>query len=155
MRPLRAFTELALESVTSEPSLELARLDRILNILDAVVPPPSAADVAMILRGRPCARLGCRGYVSKPTAKYCSVRCCSVDPARLDRLRADAAAAKRSALPTVLPMVRQLELPLMWTESDGVVERSAHELATHTAQGIRRRAMAWPDELDDAGICGH
>lgn len=52
-----------------------------------------------------CARRGCDEHVKKPTGKYCSVRCCSIDPERLERLRAQ---ARRSARRSVLPMSRQL-----------------------------------------------
>jgi hypothetical protein len=54
-----------------------------------------------------CARRGCTQQVNKPTAKYCSVRCCSVDPERLEKLRAQ---ARRQGNRPVLPMARQLRL---------------------------------------------
>ena len=54
-----------------------------------------------------CARRGCSARVKKPTAKYCSVRCCSVDPERLAKLRAQ---ARRAGGRPVLPMARQLQL---------------------------------------------
>ena len=54
-----------------------------------------------------CARRGCSARVKKPTAKYCSVRCCSVDPERLAKLRAQ---ARRAGDRPVLPMARQLQL---------------------------------------------
>ena len=57
---------------------------------------------------RICARRGCTNSVKKPTAKYCSVRCCSVDPERRERLRASAQRSTRR----VLPMTRQLTLGL-------------------------------------------
>ena len=54
-----------------------------------------------------CARRGCNATVKKPTAKYCSVRCCSVDPERLEKLRVQ---ARRAGNRPVLPMARQLHL---------------------------------------------
>jgi hypothetical protein len=54
-----------------------------------------------------CARRGCNSTVKKPTAKYCSVRCCSVDPERLEKLRVQ---ARRASSRPVLPMARQLQL---------------------------------------------
>lgn len=56
---------------------------------------------------RICARRGCGATVNKPTAKYCSVRCCSIDPERLERLRVQ---ARRASSRPVLPMARQLQL---------------------------------------------
>jgi hypothetical protein len=47
--------------------------------------------------------------VNKPTAKYCSVGCCSIDPERRARLRLSARRSNRR----VLPMSRQLSLGLM------------------------------------------
>ena len=55
---------------------------------------------------RVCARVGCGAAVKKPTAKYCSVRCCAIDPERHERLRAQA--RRTSARP--LTMARQLSL---------------------------------------------
>ncbi|HEV7677410.1 MAG TPA: hypothetical protein VGQ42_02450 [Candidatus Dormibacteraeota bacterium] len=56
---------------------------------------------------RVCARRGCNAGVNKPTAKYCSVRCCSIDPERLEKLRTQ---ARRASRRPVLPMARQLQL---------------------------------------------
>jgi hypothetical protein len=56
---------------------------------------------------RVCARRGCNAPVKKPTAKYCSVGCCSVDPERLEKLRAQ---ARRAGARPVLPMAHQLKL---------------------------------------------
>jgi hypothetical protein len=53
---------------------------------------------------RICARVGCAEKVHKATAKYCSIKCCAIDPARHERLRNQA--RKSSARP--LPMLRQL-----------------------------------------------
>ena len=58
-------------------------------------------------RARTCARIGCAQHVKKPTAKYCSVQCCAVDPERHARLREQAQRAARS---TFLPMARQLTI---------------------------------------------
>ena len=46
--------------------------------------------------------------VKKPTAKYCSVRCCAIDPDRLERLRAQT----RRANARPLTMTRQLTLSM-------------------------------------------
>jgi hypothetical protein len=56
---------------------------------------------------RICARRGCNATVNKPTAKYCSISCCALDPERHERLRMQ---ARRSARP--LAMTRQLTLGL-------------------------------------------
>jgi hypothetical protein len=55
---------------------------------------------------RVCARRGCVALVKKPTAKYCSVRCCALDPERHERLRNQA----RRAGASPLPMTRQLSI---------------------------------------------
>ena len=57
---------------------------------------------------RICARQGCNSLVKKPTAKYCSVRCCTIDPERRVRLRISSQRSTRR----VLPMSRQLSLTL-------------------------------------------
>jgi hypothetical protein len=69
----------------------------------------SSADVRLPRSAHPkvCARRGCSAAVNKPTAKYCSVRCCSVDPERLEKLRTQ---ARRAGRRPVLPMARQLQL---------------------------------------------
>jgi hypothetical protein len=56
---------------------------------------------------RICARRGCTTPVKKATAKYCSVRCCSLDPERHARIRHSAQRNRR-----VLPMTRQLNFSL-------------------------------------------
>jgi hypothetical protein len=61
-----------------------------------------------VAQRRICARRGCAMPVNKATAKYCSVRCCSIDPERHARLRLS---AQRSAR-RVVPMTRQLQLGL-------------------------------------------
>jgi len=62
---------------------------------------------------RLCARIGCSEPVKKPTNKYCSVRCCAIDPERLERLRAQ---AHRNSRRTVLPLAHQLSLEI-WGSS--------------------------------------
>jgi hypothetical protein len=63
---------------------------------------------------RICARVGCGEPVHKPTAKYCSIKCCSIDPARHERLRNQARRA--SARP--IPMLRQLRFDFQQTAFD-------------------------------------
>jgi hypothetical protein len=63
---------------------------------------------------RICARVGCGEPVHKPTAKYCSIKCCSIDPARHERLRNQARRA--SARP--IPMLRQLRFDFQPTGFD-------------------------------------
>lgn len=58
--------------------------------------------------GRVCVRRGCGAPVKKATAKYCSVRCCSIDPERRQRIRVSSQRANRR----VLPMSRQLTLAI-------------------------------------------
>jgi hypothetical protein len=58
---------------------------------------------------RICARRGCAVPVKKATAKYCSVRCCSLDPERHARLSVSARRSTRR----VIPMTRQLRLGLV------------------------------------------
>jgi hypothetical protein len=69
----------------------------------------SSADVrpSRLPQRKMCARRGCSVPVKKPTAKYCSVGCCSVDPERLEKLRIQ---ARRAGNRPVLPMARQLQL---------------------------------------------
>ncbi|MFN2568077.1 MAG: hypothetical protein ABR564_00520 [Candidatus Dormibacteria bacterium] len=51
--------------------------------------------------------------VKKPTGKYCSVRCCSIDPERHERLRRQ---ARRGNRRTIVPMARQLSFDSQtWT----------------------------------------
>lgn len=69
---------------------------------------------------RVCARRGCGALVKKATAKYCSVRCCAIDPERLERLRAQ---ARRSARP--LALSHQLSLDLPTAEFDPEAELAA------------------------------
>jgi hypothetical protein len=53
-----------------------------------------------------CARPGCEASVKKATAKYCSIRCCALDPSRKERLRRQARRAP------IIPLAHQL--PLMF-----------------------------------------
>ncbi|MFN2451927.1 MAG: hypothetical protein ABR541_06215 [Candidatus Dormibacteria bacterium] len=53
--------------------------------------------------------------MKKPTAKYCSVRCCSVDPVRRERLRRQGA---RKSDRSMLPLSRQLRLQLNAASGD-------------------------------------
>ncbi|MFN2581371.1 MAG: hypothetical protein ABR498_01355 [Candidatus Dormibacteria bacterium] len=55
---------------------------------------------------RICVRRGCGNAVKKPTAKYCSVRCCAIDPERHERLRAHT----RRAGARPLTMAHQLSM---------------------------------------------
>ena len=57
---------------------------------------------------RICIRRGCSNPVKKRIAKYCSVRCCAIDPERHARLRISAQRSSRR----VLPMTRQLTFGL-------------------------------------------
>ena len=87
-------------------------------------------------RQRICARPGCTATVKKPTGKYCSVRCCAVDPERHERLREQ---ARRSARTPVLPLARQLaisfsEVPLNPEEMLGVLCQGRED----TPAGLRR-----------------
>ena len=47
--------------------------------------------------------------MKKPTNKYCSVRCCSIDPDRLERMRTRGSRGGRTA---VVPLARQLSLEI-------------------------------------------
>jgi hypothetical protein len=51
-----------------------------------------------------CARPGCDAFVKKATAKYCSIRCCALDPSRQERLRQQARRAP------IVPLAHQLSL---------------------------------------------
>jgi len=63
---------------------------------------------------RTCARRGCGTLVKKPTAKYCSIRCCAIDPERHERLRTQA----RRAASRPLPMTRQLSMGFSLSTAD-------------------------------------
>ena len=51
-----------------------------------------------------CARPGCDASVKKATAKYCSIRCCGMDPSRQERLRRQARRAP------IVPLAHQLSI---------------------------------------------
>lgn len=51
-----------------------------------------------------CARPGCEALVKKATAKYCSIRCCAMDPSRQERLRRQARRAP------IVPLAHQLSI---------------------------------------------
>ena len=51
-----------------------------------------------------CARPGCEASVKKATAKYCSIRCCAMDPVRQERLRRQARRAP------IVPLAHQLSI---------------------------------------------
>jgi hypothetical protein len=51
-----------------------------------------------------CARPGCEAAVKKTTAKYCSIRCCAIDPVRQERLRRQARRAP------IVPLAHQLSI---------------------------------------------
>jgi len=51
-----------------------------------------------------CARPDCGASVKKVTAKYCSIRCCAIDPSRQERLRRQARRAP------IVPLAHQLSI---------------------------------------------
>ncbi len=51
-----------------------------------------------------CASPYCARGVKKPTAKYCSIRCCAEDPVRKERLRRQARRAP------IVPLAHQLAM---------------------------------------------
>src|SRR5919108_6681632 len=51
-----------------------------------------------------CARPGCDVTVKKATARYCSIRCCALDPSRQERLRRQARRAP------IVPLAHQLSM---------------------------------------------
>jgi hypothetical protein len=55
-----------------------------------------------------CARPGCEAPVKKVTAKYCSIRCCAIDPSRKERLRRQARRAPIIPLAHQLPLIFQV-----------------------------------------------
>ena len=77
--------------------------------------------------------------MKKPTAKYCSVSCCSSDPARNERLREQARRNRRR----IIPLTRQLSFGF---EANVGAEA---QLATMTAYredvpfGMSRLASNW------------
>jgi hypothetical protein len=63
---------------------------------------------------RCCARVGCDEPVKKPTNKYCSRRCCAIDPERNQRLR-------DSQRRRLLPLAKQLDLRI-WDSEESALE---------------------------------
>jgi hypothetical protein len=83
---------------------------------------------------RICARRGCTAAVKKATAKYCSVRCCAIDPERHARLRLSAQRSNRR----VLPMSRQLSLGLNPTNNPEAALSRISESREDVPQGMSR-----------------
>jgi hypothetical protein len=83
---------------------------------------------------RICIRGGCSNPVKKRIAKYCSVRCCAIDPERHARLRVSAQRSSRR----VLPMTRQLTLGLnLANNPEAAISRIA-EAREDVPQGMSR-----------------
>ena len=78
-------------------------------------------------RLRSCARVGCGQTVKKPTNRYCSRACCALDPARVERLRHAHRPAQTARRPTLIPLARQLELPVWDVEEIFLVGQQARE----------------------------
>ncbi|MHB8718128.1 MAG: hypothetical protein ACYDAC_04445 [Candidatus Dormibacteria bacterium] len=77
-------------------------------------------DIAHGTAGRVCSRRGCTQPVNKPTAKYCSVACCSLDPERRERMRKSVQRSSRR----VIPMQRQLTLGFgAWPNPEAEIAR--------------------------------
>lgn len=53
---------------------------------------------------KPCAHPGCDRPVNKATARYCSIRCCALDPVRQERLRNQARRGR------IVPLAHQLSI---------------------------------------------
>ncbi|MDQ6846258.1 MAG: hypothetical protein M3019_01540 [Candidatus Dormibacteraeota bacterium] len=83
---------------------------------------------------RICARRGCAAPVKKRTAKYCSVRCCSIDPERHARLRLSAQRSSRR----VLPLTRQLSLGLGATNNPEAAISRISEAREDVPRGMSR-----------------
>ncbi|MBJ7610200.1 MAG: hypothetical protein JF887_12330 [Candidatus Dormibacteraeota bacterium] len=83
---------------------------------------------------RICARRGCTAPVKKATAKYCSVRCCSIDPERHARLRLSAQRTARG----VLPMTRQLSLTLNTASNPEAALAQLSEAREDVPRGMSR-----------------
>jgi hypothetical protein len=80
---------------------------------------------------RQCARRGCGKHVKKPTNRYCSRECCTIDPARVERLR-------QVSRRRVLPMSRQLDLSI-WAGDETALD-DACEGVEEAPAGLRRLA---------------
>ncbi len=71
---------------------------------ECIIPSVPVSGPSQPSPARGCARPGCERPVHKRTARYCSVRCSSLDPGRRARLRAGAQRGR------VVPLARQLTL---------------------------------------------
>jgi len=67
-----------------------------------------------------CASPSCQRPVKKPTARYCSIRCCAQDPVRKERLRRQARRAP------IVPLAHQLAMTFtahpdieVWLDTQG------------------------------------
>ena len=75
----------------------------------------SGGENAALTNGaRICSRKGCSATVNKRTAKYCSIRCCAIDPERRERLRLQT----RRATARPLSMTHQLSLSINGAAQD-------------------------------------
>ena len=77
--------------------------------------PVNSRSMALTKGLRGCKRRGCSEKVKKPTAKYCSVSCCSIDPERRERLRRRPGHQSGDAL---VPLAHQLSLRLVAGNGD-------------------------------------
>src|SRR5258708_27004180 len=84
---------------------------------------------------RECARAGCHNPVKKPTNKYCSRTCCTLDPKRNERLRL-------SSRRRVLPMSRHLDLSI-WAGEESALEAVCAGVEDAPA-GLSRLPVAHP-----------
>jgi hypothetical protein len=88
---------------------------------------------------RTCAKRGCDNVVNKRTAKYCSVTCCSSDPARNERIREQARRNRRR----IIPLARQLTFGF---EANAGAEAQIDSLAMFREDvpfGMARLASSW------------
>jgi hypothetical protein len=83
---------------------------------------------------RICHRRGCANPVKKRIAKYCSVRCCAIDPERHARLRVSAQRSSRR----VLPMTRQLTFGLNSANNPEAVISRISEAREDVPRGMSR-----------------
>jgi hypothetical protein len=93
----------------------------------------SGSDSRRVVR-RICARRGCAAPVNKATAKYCSVRCCAIDPERHARLRLSVQRSNRR----VIPMTRQLTLGLNQANNPEAVISRIAEAREDVPRGMSR-----------------
>jgi hypothetical protein len=83
---------------------------------------------------RICSRRGCANPVKKRIAKYCSVRCCAIDPERHARLRVSAQRSSRR----VLPMTRQLTFGINQANNPEAVISRISEAREDVPRGMSR-----------------